>query len=127
MASIAMINGILVQIVMASRVLYGMAHEGMLPRWLGGVHAERRTPVRATALIVAAIAAFALLVPFLQLAELTSLVMLLVFACVNLSLFLIGRRDGAPPVVRRFHYLGLAGMAVALGLVFAELQQSLTQ
>jgi amino acid transporter len=127
MASIAMINGILVQIVMASRVLYGMAREGMLPGWFGDVHATRRTPVRATALVVAGIALFALLVPFLQLAELTSLVILLVFACVNLSLFLIGWRDAAPPVIRRFHYLGLAGMAVALGLVFAEIQQTLVQ
>jgi amino acid transporter len=97
MASIAMVNGILVQIVMASRVLYGMAREGMLPQWLGSVHAGRRTPVNATVLVVVATGAFALLVPFLQLAELTSLVMLLVFACVNLSLFLIGRHDQAPP------------------------------
>jgi amino acid transporter len=121
MASIAMVNGILVQIVMASRVLYGMAREGMLPQWLGGVHAKRRTPVNATVLVVAATGAFALLVPFLQLAELTSLVMLLVFACVNLSLFLIGRHDQAPPTIRRFRLLGLVGMAVALGLVVAEI------
>ncbi|MGE3831920.1 MAG: APC family permease [Parvibaculaceae bacterium] len=121
MASIAMVNGILVQIVMASRVLYGMAREGMLPQWLGHVHATRRTPVNATALVVVATGAFALLVPFLQLAELTSLVMLLVFACVNLSLFLIGRRDGAPATIRRFRLLGLAGMSVALGLVVAEI------
>ncbi len=36
MASIAMVNGILVQIVMASRVLYGMAKEGMAPGFLPG-------------------------------------------------------------------------------------------
>jgi basic amino acid/polyamine antiporter, APA family len=120
MASIAMINGILVQLVMASRVLYGMAREDMLPSWLGVVHPKRRTPVRATALTVIVIAAFAVLVPFLRLAEVTSLVVLVVFACVNLSLFLIGRRAKAPATVRRFRHLGLAGAAVALGLVAAE-------
>ena len=96
MASVAMVNGILVQIVMASRVIYGMSREGMLPASSGALHATRQTPVRAIIVLGVAIAALGLFVPLLQLAELTSLVMLLIFTAVNLSLFLIGRQAGAP-------------------------------
>jgi amino acid transporter len=121
MAAVAMINGILVQIIMASRVLYGMAGEGMAPRQLRRLHATRQTPVRAILLVGAAAAALGLFVPLLQLAELTSLVMLFVFAAVNVSLYLIGRRAGAPPRLRRWRYWGLAGAAVTLGLITLEI------
>ena len=121
MASIAMVNGILVQIVMASRVLYGMARESMVPPWLGAVHPTRRTPLRAIVLIAGATALLGLFVPLLRLAELTSLVMLLVFATVNASLYLIGRRPGAPRRLARFRHLGLAGAAVSLALAASEM------
>jgi basic amino acid/polyamine antiporter, APA family len=121
MASIAMVNGILVQIVMASRVIYGMSREAMVPAWLGSLHAGRQTPVRAILLIALATALLGLFVPLLRLAELTSLTMLLIFATVNLSLFLIGRRDGAPEKLRRWRYWGLFGAAVSLGLVASEI------
>jgi APA family basic amino acid/polyamine antiporter len=120
MAAVAMINGILVQIIMASRVLYGMAGEGMAPRQLRRLHATRQTPVRAIFLIAAAAAALGLFVPLLRLAELTSLVMLCVFAAVNVSLYLIGRRSDAPPRLRRWRYWGLLGAAVTLGLIALE-------
>lgn len=120
MASIAMINGILVQIVMASRVLYGMAREKMIPAAIGVLDPKRRTPLRAIALVTVLAGLFALFVPLLRLAELTSLIMLLVFATVNFSLFLVGRRDGALPLLRRWRYLGLAGSLVSLALAAAE-------
>ncbi len=120
MAAIAMINGILVQIVMASRVLYGMSRERMIPAAIGVLDAKRQTPLRAIALVTVLAGLFALFVPLLRLAELTSLIMLLVFATVNLSLFLIGRRHGALPTLRRWRYLGLAGSLVSLALAGAE-------
>jgi basic amino acid/polyamine antiporter, APA family len=121
MASVAMVNGILVQIVMASRVIYGMSREGMLPERLGALHATRQTPVRAIVFIGVAIAALGLFVPLLQLAELTSLVMLLIFTAVNLSLFLIGRQAGAPVRLARWRYWGLGGAIVSLALAVSEL------
>ena len=120
MASVAMVNGILVQIVMASRVIYGMSREGMMPSHVGHLHETRQTPVRAIGLIVVAVAALGLFVPLLQLAELTSLVMLLVFATVNLSLFLIGRRAGAAPRLARWRYWGLLGAVVSLALAVSD-------
>jgi amino acid transporter len=121
MASIAMVNGILVQIVMASRVLYGMAGEGMMPGLLGRVHPRRQTPVTAIILFTLLVALLALSVPLVQLAEMTSFVILAIFTLVNLSLFLIGRRPGAPERLRRWRWSGLAGAAVILALIIAEI------
>jgi APA family basic amino acid/polyamine antiporter len=121
MASVAMINGILVQIVMASRVIYGMAKEGMVPQSFASLHETRQTPARAILMLAAAITALGLLVPLLSLAELTSFVVLLVFAAVNFSLFLIGRREGAQPRLRRWRYFGLLGAVLSLALAAAEI------
>lgn len=120
MASIAMINGILVQIVMASRVLFGMAREGMVPVALGKLDAKRATPAVAIALITAAILALALFVPFLRLASLTSFIMLLIFGAVNGSLYFIGARPGAPAKLRRWRWWGVFGAIVSLGLAAVE-------
>ena len=120
MASIAMINGILVQIVMASRVLYGMAREGMVPAVLGRLDAKRATPALAIGLITAAILALALFVPFVQLASLTSFIMLLIFMAVNASLYNIGARPGAPEKLRRWRWWGVLGAVISLGLAAME-------
>ena len=121
MASIAMVNGILVQIVMASRVLYGMANEGMLPAFFARLHPRRQTPHAAILAFAVAAALLSLAVPLMELAEGTSLVILIVFALVNLSLFLIGRRADAPQGLRRWRWTGLLGTVATLGLILAEL------
>jgi amino acid transporter len=120
MASIAMINGILVQIIMASRVLYGMAREGMIPAALGKIDPIRATPVLAITLVTSATLVLALFVPFLQLASLTSFIMLLIFTLVNMSLYIIGRRPGAPDMLRRWRWWGVFGAIVSLGLAAME-------
>jgi basic amino acid/polyamine antiporter, APA family len=121
MAAIAMVNGILVQIVMASRVLYGMAGEGMVPGLLGRVHPRRQTPVIAILLFTALIALLALTVPLVRLAEMTSFVILAIFTLVNVSLFLIGGRPEAPLRLRRWRWSGLIGAVISLGLILSEL------
>lgn len=119
-AVVAMTNGILVQIVMASRVLFGMAREGLAPSFLADVDADRHTPVRATAMVVAAIVALALFFPLVGLARATSLVTLGVFTLVDLSLFAIGTHE--PELgVGRWRWLGLLGAALATGLAMWEL------
>jgi amino acid transporter len=83
-AIVATLNTILAQMTMAARVIYGLAKQGDLPGFAGRVHPKTATPLIATALIVAATLALALLVPFERLAEGTSLATLVVFALVNL-------------------------------------------
>jgi len=43
-ALLAVANGALINMVMASRLLYGMAREGVDPDPFGRVHSSRRTP-----------------------------------------------------------------------------------
>ena len=117
-AAIAMINGILVQIVMAARVLYGMAREGLLPAWFGAVHPRYLTPVRATAMVSILIIGLASAFPLLRLAEATSLITLFVFALVNLSLVVLGSR-AEHRHLRRWRAVGLIGAALcAFVMVF---------
>ena len=96
----AVINGCLVQIIMSSRILYGMAHKGWLPAPLGIVNPITRTPINSTLLTSAAILLFALVLSMVSLAEMTSYLVLIVFTLVNLSLVRIKRREPSPEGVR---------------------------
>jgi APA family basic amino acid/polyamine antiporter len=122
-AIVATLNTILAQLTMAARVVYGLARQGDLPRIAGHVHPKTATPLIATALIVAATLALALLVPFERLAEGTSLATLVVFALVNLSLLrLRHRKIHTPgPHVRVPVWVPAAGFAVCLAMMAAAI------
>lgn len=89
---IAVINGALVQIIMASRVIYGMSCQGIEPAFLGHVNHKTRTPVRATILVGMIVLTFAVWLPLVTLASLASTVMLTIFSVVNLGLIRIKRQ-----------------------------------
>jgi len=124
-AAVAMVNGILVQIVMASRVLYGMANEGIAPRWFAYIDPIRQTPAKATVFVGSAILVLALFFPLIRLAEATSLVTLSVFALVNVALFSLGGRDGEK-ALSRMRWWGLLGALLCFGLVAFQLLAGLT-
>jgi basic amino acid/polyamine antiporter, APA family len=121
-AVLATVNGVLVQMVMASRVLFGLSRQGSLPAFLGRVNPVTRTPAVATAIVVVLILSLALLFPIATLAGATSLVTLAVFALCNLSLWRLKRRGpppfGAPnlPI-----WLPAIGAGVSLGVLLVEL------
>lgn len=118
MASIAMVNGVLVQIVMASRVIYGLTREGLAPQALGTLDKKRRTPYRAIVLITVLIVVLALTIPLQRLAMATSLVILCVFLMVNLSLWKIGKNSS---VLYKRRYWGLVGAALCATMLIGEL------
>jgi amino acid transporter len=96
-ALLATTNGVIAQIVLGSRVLYGLARDGGAPDVFKNVHGRLRTPVEATVAVTAAALVFALAVPLERLADLTTRVMLVVFVLVNSALVLIKwRREPAP-------------------------------
>ncbi len=95
-AMFAIINGALVQIVMASRVLYGLASRGQLPALLARVHGATRTPLLATAVAAGSVLGLAWYGRLGGLAAATSLIMLTIFAAVNLALWRIKGREPAP-------------------------------
>lgn len=113
-AVFAAANGILAQIVMASRVLFGL---GKRAAWLGAFHHSHPrfgTPVLGTALIGAVVILGAAVLPVATLAEVTSTVLLSVFVLVNLALLLLDKteaHDGftVPRIVP------LAGLILSLG------------
>lgn len=92
----AVINGALVQIIMSSRVCYGMARRRWLPAVFGRINAGRRTPLLATLVVSMAVLLMALWLPIGTLAKSTSYFLLLVFALVNLSLWRLKRSSPAP-------------------------------
>lgn len=90
---IAIINGAMIQIIMASRVLYGMARRKVAPALLGRVHPFTRTPLTATLITGVLVICFALWLPITTLAKFTSFLLLLVFTLVNLSLLALNCRQ----------------------------------
>jgi amino acid transporter len=93
----AVVNGALIQIIMAARVLYGMSRAHWLPDVLGRVHPWTQTPLIATAAVVAIVLVFALALPIVRLAEMTSLATLTIFFLVNIACIVIKRRHPAAP------------------------------
>ncbi len=92
----AVANTALVNYVTASRLIYGMARQGLLPPRFGDVHAGRRTPhIAILALLVVAVP-LALIGGIAELAAATVLLLLLVFTVVNAALFVLKRRPGEP-------------------------------
>lgn len=119
---VAIINGALIQIIMASRVLYGLACRAQLPAVLATVNPRTRTPVFATSLVSAIVLTFALLGGLASLAEATSIIMLSVFALVNLALFRIkGREPNAFGVLLFPRWVPALGFVFSTGFVMARL------
>jgi APA family basic amino acid/polyamine antiporter len=90
----AVANSALINMLMASRLVYGMSREHVLPPVLGKVHATRRTPYIAilfTTLLAFALIAFVGEVP--ALGGTTALLLICVFAVVNVAVLVL-RRDG---------------------------------
>ena len=118
---LAVINGALIQIIMGSRILYGMSRQGWLPKVLGKVYGKTRTPLIATAVTTGLIWALALWLPLLTLAQATSFLVLGVFCLVNLSLWRIKQRDPHPKGVRVFpRWVPLLGLGASLGLILFQ-------
>ena len=92
----AVINGALIQIIMASRVCYGMSRKRWLPAVFAKVHTVTRTPVIATLSVALLVLIMALWLPLETLAKATSYFLLVVFSLINLSLWRLKRHGPHP-------------------------------
>lgn len=122
----AIINGTLIMMIMATRILYGMSGQQWLPAQLSKVNDTTGTPLFATALITLLVLTFALWFPVATLAVTTSLFTLVVFFSVNLSLLVIKlreRRFQRPPVgIRRYPiWIPAAGILSSAAFVLAQI------
>jgi amino acid transporter len=91
-ALIAVANGALLTMIMASRLAYGMAEQGLLPAVLGRVLPNRRTPWVAILATTAVAMALTAIGDLSTLAETVVLLLLFVFLSTNVSVLVL-RRD----------------------------------
>lgn len=96
-AVVATLNGVIVQIIMVSRLAYGLSSRGLLPAFLRQVHPRRKTPVLAILLATALILLLTLALPVVVLAEWTSRIILFVFMIVCLALLRLKVKRIEPP------------------------------
>ena len=118
----ALANGALINMIMASRLLYGMSREGVLPGPLGRLGA-RGTPSVAIAFTAALAAALVVTGDLGSLADTTVLLLLGAFVVVNVSALLLRRDDVGRPHFRvpaAVPVLGAAACLVVMSQTEAE-------
>ena len=119
-AVVAALNGVLAQIVMASRVLFGLGKRTASLSVFHHAHPRFGTPVLATVLVGALVIPGALLLPVADLAEVTSAILLGVFVLVNAALIAMKRGSPEAPfrVPAAVPAFGLAASVGALAVPF---------
>lgn len=119
---IALANGALINMIMASRLLYGMAGEGVVPPSLGKL-SRRGTPTVAIVFTTLVAVALVLTGDLGALADTTVLLLLGVFIVVNISALLL-RKDRVDhthfEVPRALPVLGALSCVVVMSQVDAE-------
>ncbi len=120
-ALFAVINGALIQIIMVSRIFYGMSNQGWLPHFLSVVHPKTNTPIYAT--IIAGVLVFILasIFPILTLAKSTSFLIFIIFTLVNVSLILIKLKEPHPQGIRTYP-MAIPIIAIILNLALLGFQ-----
>jgi APA family basic amino acid/polyamine antiporter len=99
----AVVNSALINMLMASRLLYGMANERIIPSVFGTVHRARRTPWVAIAFTSVIAVILVTSADITLLGGTTSLLLLAVFTIVNVEVLVLRRRpvDHEPGVERQ--------------------------
>jgi amino acid transporter len=120
----AVANTALINMLMASRLVYGLARQDVLPRSLGHVLAGRRTPW--TAIIFTTLLALGLII-YVTLGEGTSVVealsgttgllLLCVFTIVNIACLVVRRRSDTTPTFRAPAWVPVLGAIASAFLV----------
>ena len=91
-ALFALTNGALINMIMASRLVYGMSRTGIVPQVLGRVHGGRQTPWVAIIFTTVLAVVLVALGDLETLADTTVLLLLMVFVVVNVAVLVL-RRD----------------------------------
>ena len=116
-ALFAVANGALINMIMASRVIYGMADQEVMPSVFARVHRGRRTPwvsIVFTTLIVMVLISTG---DIGDLARATVLLLLLVFIVVNVCVFVLRRDRVEHEHFRTPSIFPILGILVSLGLL----------
>lgn len=118
----AVVNGALIQIIMASRLIYGMSSRSWLPRFFSYVHPKTRTPIPATLFVVFMMLTLALFFEMVTLASITSAMVLSVFALVNWALIRIKKHSPEADNVKVYPvWVPYAGFWLCTGFLVSQL------
>ena len=120
-ALFALTNGALINLIMASRLIYGMAQQGIVPRPMGRVHRARRTPWVAILFTTALAAVLVAVGELTILANTTVTLLLLVFVSVNIAVLVLRRDPVEQEHWRAPSALPAIGAVVSLVLVVQKL------
>jgi len=116
-ALVAVANGALLTMIMASRLAYGMAQQGLLPPVLGRVLPGRRTPGVAIAVTTAVAMVLAATGELVDLASTVVLLLLFVFLSTNVAVLVLRRDRVEHPHFRAWTPLPVLAAATCLGLL----------
>jgi basic amino acid/polyamine antiporter, APA family len=117
---LALANGALINMIMASRLLYGMAEEEVLPAAFGRL-SDRRTPIVAIAFTTLIAAALILTGDLGALADTTVVLLLGVFIAVNISALILRAEEVGHDHFRVPVAMPIFGIA-ACGLVMSQVE-----
>lgn len=116
----AVSNTALLNFIMGSRLVFGMAKQGLLPRPLAKIHPQRRTPYVAVAALLAILLLLALSGDVSSLAKSTSVLLLICFMLVNSALVVLKRRKSEPPGSFEVPtFVPVLGALICTGLLFS--------
>lgn len=120
-------NTVLVILIVTSRMMYGMAENGSLPKILSKIHAKRGTPYISVALMTIVSLSFLLFRNIRTIAEIVNLSVFLVFFAINMSLIYIRHRERkgleptslfrAPVNIGNFPVLAFLGAVISIFMI----------
>ncbi|MDN3687252.1 APC family permease [Cyclobacterium jeungdonense] len=124
---IAIVNGVLVQIVMSARVMYGMAEKKMAPEIFGKVNSKTSTPIWSTVFATLFILILALSFDLKNLAIATNYILILVFILINLALIAIKRKVPHPEGIKTFPMaIPVLGAIFSFGILIFQAWSSIS-
>ena len=115
----AIFNGLLAQVIMVSRILYGTRHQLKFLKILSVVNLKTQTPIIATVFISVSILLFSLNFPIEKLAGGTSYLILSIFTIINASLITINLRASKAKFLN--YFLPGLGIILNVGLIVVNL------
>lgn len=116
-ALFAVANTTLLNFIMASRLLYGMSKQKLLPAFLSSVHSQRHTPWKAILVVWVIFLVLALSGDISSLAKATSVLLLSCFIVVNLALLRLMRKEKIPGTFSVPAFVPVVGASICFAML----------
>ncbi|MCP5468243.1 MAG: amino acid permease [Deltaproteobacteria bacterium] len=116
-AIIAITNTGLINLIMASRLIYGMAQEDLMPKFLGRIHSKRHTPHLAVLTAFFAVLILVFTGALTTLIKTTNLLIILVFSMTHLSLIIVRIKKEKHDGIQFPIFVPLIGLLLSLAIL----------